>query len=519
MPTLGSQSFTHHIHTLNRLWDWGEDHDIGDLPSFEEWLDTPVEPTLTSWPDSDIMSGVNPLDTQVLLQHGWQTKETAQSSGTSDASSGNPSQLRSSAQKNLPKSKESAFQTLLRDLLNQADQCRELLATLDLVQTRSHQTEQTQAHHLQHTEDLLLNTSLKSLDHFFQALQAYWDQSTTIVNLPPTLVVPDQDTHIWIEAKSYDALFQGFSGLVDAWLDGGDQDPKATPDPSSLSAESPQVPTITLTPQILGKSLIFNWQETTPAKQSMVMDISRLQKDWADLNLPWLIERNTPSPSELSPVPGGTTENEPAQDANDEASSQTAPIQRHVMIQMPLAPAQCKRLVCRVNNDLYGLPIEQIEQLILPKTDQLKMATGGVLMLQWQIDQTDQLLRVYPLSQLIQYSHSAAWVGHRPRQGPGQSKSEQSSNAQSSSPSSAAADSSAVALTSPSPILLLKISQQWVGIMVNEVVAENLLLLRPLGNAIASPPWVQGCSLIHDRQFALSIDLKILLRQAVGFGL
>ena len=55
--------------------------------------------------------------------------------------------------------------------------------------------------------------------------------------------------------------------------------------------------------------------------------------------------------------------------------------------------------------------------------------------------------------------------------------------------------------------------------MVREVVSEKMVLLRPSGKAIASPPWVQGCGLVNDSQLALSLDLKILLQQAVGFGL
>ena len=533
------QSFTQHLQTLHRLWDWGEDYDIGDLPSFADWLETPVEPTLTSWPTSDILSGVNALDTQILIQHGWQKKESPPSSdivanlqdqtAESYAESLNTTRYSNKQATASIESKETVFQTLLQDLLEQVDQCRELLAQLDLIQTRSHQTEQTQEHHLQSAEDLLTASHLKSLDCLFQDLQESWHQKTKSANIPFTLIVPNQDTHIWIEAQPYETLLQGVSGLLDAWLAqnqniessvvplSSSEKDISSPD-SSLASLNPSLSsTLTLAPHIQGKSLMIAWQEIMPSQHTTVMNRSYIENVWDGIDTPWSVKIAQPSSSAAPHHPKDNVESLNADGSTIEASRPMNVRHTHAILQMPLAPARCKQLVCRVNDDLYGLSIEQIEQLILPKTDQLKMATGGVLMLKWQLNQQEKLLRVYPLSQLLQYSHSAAWIRCRHRQDV--ESASDPSTPPSQHPMASSPPPSAVSLTAPAPILLLHISQQWVGIMVNEVVDEKMVLLRPLSNAIAAPPWIQGCSLVHEHQFALSIDLKLLLRQAVGFGL
>ena len=522
------RSFRQHIQALNRLWDWGEEHETGALPSFSEWLETPVEPTLTSWPNPDILSGVNALDTHILEQHGWTTNPSWMPHNTVADTGVPPSDTQVPSRKESKAAGESAFQTLLQDLLVQADQCRTFLAQLELLQARSHHTDQTQDRHLQHSEDLLTISSMKSLDSLFQDLETQWSQTASSSPIPR--LISAQDTHIWIESQPYHALLTGLSALFEQWHTNHRQGNTAIAPSASLEqeaaitasiAESANIttaPCITLHPKIQGQSLILEWKEVTSGKQAPVMDIKTLQTALSTTDSRLLVEA----------VPTLLPEN----DATASSKASNVDVEEShcppVIIKMPMAPTRVKQLVCRVNNDLYGLSSQHIEQLILPKANQLKMATGGVLMLKWQLNQQEELLRIYPLSQLIQYSNSSSWVDHRHRQRIETTKPENTDGSPGTTASPhpsadlstlASPQSPQVSLTSPSPILLLQVSQQWVGVMVDEVIVEHLALLRPLGDALAPPPWVQGCSLVHDRQLALSIDLRLLLQKAVGFGL
>lgn len=63
-----------------------------------------------------------------------------------------------------------------------------------------------------------------------------------------------------------------------------------------------------------------------------------------------------------------------------------------------------------------------------------------------------------------------------------------------------------------SPIILLQATTGLWGLQVDQVMGEQELVIRPLGTAIAPPPYVYGCSILNDQQMALVIDPVLLQR-------
>jgi chemotaxis family two-component system sensor histidine kinase/response regulator PixL len=56
------------------------------------------------------------------------------------------------------------------------------------------------------------------------------------------------------------------------------------------------------------------------------------------------------------------------------------------------------------------------------------------------------------------------------------------------------------------PILLLRQAGRLMGLEVDRIIGEQELVIRPLGEAIAPPPYVYGCSILSDSRLALVID-------------
>ncbi|MEB3358844.1 MAG: hybrid sensor histidine kinase/response regulator [Synechococcales bacterium] len=147
------------------------------------------------------------------------------------------------------------------------------------------------------------------------------------------------------------------------------------------------------------------------------------------------------------------------------------------ILSLPLSFSITRLMICQDQGMSYALPINMIQQVILPQPDQLMQTSGQQIVLRWQLGQVDQMVPVYALSSLLNGSYS------NPLQGD----------------------------TAPrTPIILLQANEELWGLQVDQVIGEQELVIRPLGRAIAPPPYVYGCSILSDRQMALVIDPVLL---------
>jgi len=62
------------------------------------------------------------------------------------------------------------------------------------------------------------------------------------------------------------------------------------------------------------------------------------------------------------------------------------------------------------------------------------------------------------------------------------------------------------------PVLLLRRNQELFGLEVDQIIGEQELVIRPLGNAIAPPKYVYGCSRLANGSLILVIDAALLLK-------
>ena len=159
-------------------------------------------------------------------------------------------------------------------------------------------------------------------------------------------------------------------------------------------------------------------------------------------------------------------------------------------LRIPLTLTLAKLLVCFVGNSAFALPSDSIKEILIPQPEQVKFS-GGKRFLHWQ----GRIAPAYHLSELLNYACPIS----------------------DSLPSQAL-----VAVPSPddwaAPMLLLEQDGQILALEIDRLVTEQELVIKPMGEAIASPSYIYGCTIVGDGSLIPVIDGAALLESFVGNG-
>ena len=157
------------------------------------------------------------------------------------------------------------------------------------------------------------------------------------------------------------------------------------------------------------------------------------------------------------------------------------------ILQFPLAVTITKQLICRSEGTTYAIAADAIEQVILPRGEQLRTLNDGRQVLTLRQGEQDSIIPVLNLSELVDYVH----------------------------PPTANNDGEAVVMQ---PVLLVSCSDGLRGIQVDQVLGEQELSIRAMGSTVAPPAYIQGCTVLGDAHLALAIEPSLLLEQVCGTG-
>lgn len=157
-------------------------------------------------------------------------------------------------------------------------------------------------------------------------------------------------------------------------------------------------------------------------------------------------------------------------------------------LRIPLTLTVAKLLICFVGSTAFALPSDSIEEILIPKPEQVKLS-GGKRFLHWE----EQIVPAYHLSQLMQYACPIPEA--------------QSSQA-------------LVGVPSPddwaAPMLLLSQDAQIIALEIDRLVTEQELVIKPMGEAIAPPSYIYGCTILGDGCLIPVIDAAALLNSFMG---
>ena len=157
-------------------------------------------------------------------------------------------------------------------------------------------------------------------------------------------------------------------------------------------------------------------------------------------------------------------------------------------LRLPLTLTIAKLLVCLVGSTAIALPSDSVEEIVIPKSDQVKN-TGEQRFLSWR----EQIVPAYRLSDLLDYACPL------PENYPSQVL---------------------VSVPSPTdwalPMLVLRQDQYVIALEIDRLVTEQELVIKPFGSAIAPPSFTYGCTILGDGSLIPVIDGTVLLEQILG---
>jgi len=176
---------------------------------------------------------------------------------------------------------------------------------------------------------------------------------------------------------------------------------------------------------------------------------------------------------------------------NGSISVQSLPNQGTIFIlKIPFSMTTEKLMLVQAKGVVYALILDSIEKILIPSEQQIKEIEGKKV-LHWNTDNDETMVSLRQLSKLIDYNDSFL----------------NSATAYNTSNT----DDSSIA---KNPVLLLRRDQGMFALEVDQIIGEQELVIRPLGNAIAQPKYIYGCSSLANGNLILVIDASLLVESS-----
>ncbi|MEH2272980.1 MAG: response regulator, partial [Nostoc sp.] len=176
---------------------------------------------------------------------------------------------------------------------------------------------------------------------------------------------------------------------------------------------------------------------------------------------------------------------------NGSISVQSLPNQGSIFtLKIPFSMTTEKLMLVQAKGVIYALLLDSVEKILIPSEQQIKEIEGKKV-LHWNTDNDETMVSLRQLSKLIDYNDSFF-------------------NSATSYNTSNTHDPS----VAKNPVLLLRRNQAKVALEVDQIIGEQELVIRPLGNAIAPPKYIYGCSSLANGNLILVIDASLLVKSS-----
>ncbi|MBD2163256.1 response regulator [Calothrix membranacea FACHB-236] len=157
------------------------------------------------------------------------------------------------------------------------------------------------------------------------------------------------------------------------------------------------------------------------------------------------------------------------------------------ILKVPFSMTTDKLMLVQADGVFYALLLDNLEKIIIPSEQQIKEFDDKKV-LYYNTEQEQRMVSLSRISDLMYY-HGALLnnVNLNNTQTPYDTGITQQ------------------------PVLLLRRNQEMFGLEVDQIIGEQELVIRPLGNAIAPPKYIYGCSSLANGTLILVIDPTLLL--------
>jgi chemotaxis family two-component system sensor histidine kinase/response regulator PixL len=385
--------------------------------------------------------------------------------------------------------RHSSFQRLVQSLLEDAVQLEEASDAVEMFARQSHETVEKQRRLLTDTHDTLMEARMLPLEHLFQRFPRILQQLEFIYKKQVMLVFHGSETLVdkAVVEKLYDPLLH----LVRNAFDHGIESPTIR-----KQKGKPEKGEIEINAYHQGRYLVVEVRD-----DGQGLDVEKIRAA--------AVERHVLSPEQASSLnqaqlidlifePGFST----ASQVNDLSGrgigldvvrthlevlqgSVTVYFEPHqgttFRLQIPLSLTIAKLLLCNVNNRTYALFIDVIEEILIPTANQIQRWEGGKV-LRWSQGNDTKLIPIYQLAKVLNYFSpitQSSGVLHKHSLAPTEQMM---------------------------PVILIHCQDKLLGIEVDQLLAEQELVIRPFGAIIAPPSYIYGGSILPDGRLALVLD-------------
>ncbi|MBD2430068.1 MULTISPECIES: hybrid sensor histidine kinase/response regulator [Fischerella] len=146
------------------------------------------------------------------------------------------------------------------------------------------------------------------------------------------------------------------------------------------------------------------------------------------------------------------------------------------ILTIPFSMTTEKLMLVQAEGVTYALLLDSIEKILIPTPEQIKVFNGKQV-LYLQTEHNECIVTLQQMAKLMPYSDC---------------------------------DRESLVNSLNSPVLLLRCQQEILALVVDQIIGEQELVIRPLGSAIAPPNYVYGCTSLADGTLVLVIDGALL---------
>ncbi|MEM7556857.1 MAG: response regulator [Cyanobacteria bacterium P01_A01_bin.84] len=168
-------------------------------------------------------------------------------------------------------------------------------------------------------------------------------------------------------------------------------------------------------------------------------------------------------------------------------------------LKIPFSMTTDKLMIIQSGGINYALLMDSIERILVPSAENIKTFEGKKA-LYWKTDTEERMVSLRPLSEMFGYSNSVINSTIKQKQ----------ANTYNDYSNAIANDIRIM----ESSVLLIRCKQQMLGLEVDQIIGEQELVIRPLGNAIATPKFIYGCSSLANGNLILVVDGTQLVEQS-----
>jgi chemotaxis protein histidine kinase CheA/ActR/RegA family two-component response regulator len=385
----------------------------------------------------------------------------------------------------------SESQILIQSILENTVQLAEAIDAIDLFARQSKQTVEKQRRLLTSTRDALMTARMSPLGELFHRFSLLLKQLQVIHKKSVVLEIRGNEVLVdkVVVEKLYDPLLHLIRNAFDHGIESSairQQHGKPHQGQIEICAYH-QGRYLMIEVRDDGQGLDFDKIRTTAVERQVIAEASNLNE--AELtNL--LFEPGFSTASGVNDLSGrgiGLNVVRTQLQAIQGSIAVSSELHRGTtfILQIPLSLSIGRLLLTQAGDRIYTFFTDAIEQILMPQAHQIRSWEGGKV-LRWGKDADERLIPIYQLSKVLNYFSPLDPLISQPKH-----------------PFSPQRE--------VMPIILIRYHDRLVGLEVDQLLGEQELVVRPLGQMIVPPSYIYGGSILADGRLTLVLDGAALI--------